>query len=591
MKPLRFRSVLACTAVVMALGCSGTEPSNAPPVADFTARCNRLACTFENASTDKDGTIAAYAWNFGDGATSVDSSPTHSYTAPGGTFTVIVGVTDNDGAAATISRRLTVSANNLAPIVAFSVTCVGLTCKFTDESTDPDPGDTLVSQRWDFGDDHSSRDASPYHTYDAPGGQFTVTLTVTDNHGASAHTSDPVKAVRGTAPDRSGTYERVISGRVAGPRSRYEIRTDGTFDYIEDSDAGQRTLSGTWSFATNWGGWAVEPGGVILLDFDDIEPSEYCGEGYGYFLLNRYLGIARCRPLLDAGLEEGLYSSLPNPETPDVPPPQAGQIAFVRDGRIYRANTDGTGLVQLSAGPADANPAWSPDGSRLAFTRGGGTPGLYIVSADGSNLVRRTSLQQLDVSSAAPAWSPDGEWIAFACFGEGDWHLCKVRATNDGTTPERFFPRRGYLSGAAWSPDGTRIAFSSDWNMFDFWFDLWVVSPDGSQPAVLREHTPLTPNPDQQYQPAWSPDGQRIALVECPSWSWNTCSSSAIAVMNANGAGLVRVAAATGFAHPTWSTDGRTIAFANGNAIEWVSADGSQRGRIIDNGTSPAWRP
>jgi hypothetical protein len=591
MKRLRCRWASTCIAVVTAAACGGTEPSNAPPVAAFTTSCNRLACTFENASTDHDGTIAAYAWNFGDGATSADASPAHTYTAPGGNFTVSVAVTDNDGARATIAKQLTVSANNLAPAVAFSVSCVGLACKFTDESTDPDPGDTVVSRRWDFGDDHSSRDANPYHTYDAPGGQFTVTLTVTDNHGASAHTADPVSAIRGTAPDRSGTYERVTAGNGAGRHSRYEIRADGTFAYIEDGNAGQRILGGTWSFATSWGGWAVEPGDVILLDFDDIDTSEYCGEGYGYFLLYGYLGIARCQPLLDAGLEEGLYSSLPNPETPDVPPPQAGQIAFARDGRIYRANTDGTGLVQLSAGPSDANPAWSPDGSHLAFLRGGGTPGLYIVSADGSNLIRRASLQDNDASSAAPAWSPDGAWIAFACFEDGDWHLCKVSTADDGTTPERFFPRRGYLSGAAWSPDGTRIAFSSDWDMFDFWYDIWVVSPDGSQATALREHTPLTPNPDQQYQPAWSPDGQRIALVECPSWSWDTCSSSAIAVMNADGSGHVRVAAASGYTHPTWSPDGQTIAFANGNAIEWVSDDGSQRGQIIENGTSPAWRP
>jgi Tol biopolymer transport system component len=53
----------------------------------------------------------------------------------------------------------------------------------------------------------------------------------------------------------------------------------------------------------------------------------------------------------------------------------------------------------------------------------------------------------------------------------------------------------------------------------------------------------------------------------------------------------MRLAAASGFASPTWSPDGQVIAFASSNAIEWVSADGSQRGRIIADGHSPAWRP
>jgi hypothetical protein len=575
----------------LAVGCGGTEPSNAPPVAAFLTHCNRLACTFENGSSDEDGTVVAYAWSFGDGGTSTDASPSHSYTAPGGTFTVSVAVTDNDGASATISRSLTVSAYNLAPTVAFSTTCVGLTCKFTDESTDPDSGDTIDGHRWDFGDSRYSTDANPYHTYEAPGGQFTVTLVVTDNHGASAHTSDPVRAIRDSAPDRSGIYQRVGAEGQSGRRSRYEIHPDGTFAYVEESQAGQRTLTGRWSFAANWGGWAIEPGGVIILDFDGVEASEYCGEAYGYFLQNGYLGIALCQQLLDEGLTEGLYTSVPSPESPTLPPPQAGQIAFVREGKIFQANTDGTGVVQLSAGPNDASPAWSPDGRRIAFFRQDTTPGIYIMNADGTNLGRRASVQA--GFATAPTWSPDGAWIAFACFGDGDWGLCKVRAADDGTTPVTFFPRRGYLADAAWSPDGSHIAFISDWNMFDFWFDAWLVSADGSQPEALREHTPLTPNPDQQYQPAWSPDGQRIALVECPSWSWNTCSSSAIAIMNADGSGLVRLTTTTGLAHPTWSPDGRTIAFANttANAIEWISADGRERGRIIENGSSPAWRP
>jgi len=54
---------------------------------------------------------------------------------------------------------------------------------------------------------------------------------------------------------------------------------------------------------------------------------------------------------------------------------------------------------------------------------------------------------------------------------------------------------------------------------------------------------------------------------------------------------VVHLVATSGFTSPTWSPDGLVIAYASASAIEWVSADGSQRGRIIDHGHSPAWRP
>ena len=66
---------------------------------------------------------------------------------------------------------------------------------------------------------------------------------------------------------------------------------------------------------------------------------------------------------------------------------------------------------------------------------------------------------------------------------------------------------------------------------------------------------------------------------------------SRIVVRNRDGSGLTGVTMATGYAHPTWSPDGRFIAFASENSIEWVSVDGSRRGRVIANGMSPAWRP
>ena len=87
----------------------GGGGTNAAPVASFTYSCNELSCSFDGTdSTDNDGTISSYAWDFGDGGTATGSTASHTY-AGAGTYTVTLTVTDDAGATDTASQSVTVS--------------------------------------------------------------------------------------------------------------------------------------------------------------------------------------------------------------------------------------------------------------------------------------------------------------------------------------------------------------------------------------------------------------------------------------------------------------------------------------------------
>jgi subtilisin family serine protease len=91
------------------IGGGGDPPPNAAPTASFTFSCAGLACNFDGSgSTDSDGTIVSYAWDFGDGGSGSGATPSHTYAA-GGTYTVTLTVTDDDGAPDSDSQSVTVS--------------------------------------------------------------------------------------------------------------------------------------------------------------------------------------------------------------------------------------------------------------------------------------------------------------------------------------------------------------------------------------------------------------------------------------------------------------------------------------------------
>jgi PKD repeat protein len=186
----------ATNSVTHSVTVTAPPPPNQPPVAAFTSSCSGLTCSFTSTSSDPDGSIAAYQWAFGDGATATTQNPSHTYSA-GGTYTVQLTVTDNQNATNSVTHSVTVTAPpppNQPPVAAFTSSCNGLTCNFTSTSSDPDG--SISAYQWTFGDGGTATTQNPSHTYSA-GGTFTVQLTVTDNQNA---TNSVTHSVTVTAP-------------------------------------------------------------------------------------------------------------------------------------------------------------------------------------------------------------------------------------------------------------------------------------------------------------------------------------------------------------------------------------------------------
>ncbi|HMB60221.1 MAG TPA: PKD domain-containing protein, partial [Xanthomonadales bacterium] len=161
---------------------------NNSPVAAYSFSCDNRLCDFDaGLSSDGDGQIVSYHWDFGDGASaqSASSLAQHAF-ADDGQYTVQLTVWDDDGESgqAQSTIEVTTAIVNLEPVADYSYSCTDLSCEF-DASSSSDPDGTITAYAWDFDEGESVETGGPIknHIFSGPG-DYTVSLEVEDNMGA-----------------------------------------------------------------------------------------------------------------------------------------------------------------------------------------------------------------------------------------------------------------------------------------------------------------------------------------------------------------------------------------------------------------------
>ena len=272
-------------------------------------------------------------------------------------------------------------------------------------------------------------------------------------------------------------------------------------------------------------------------------------------------------------------TSAPEPLATSMPAVEAGCMAFIgTDNNVWVMGADGSDPRSLETGDACC-PRWSPDGERIVYRAisGGSNHDIYVMNADGSGKTRLTTDPNWDW---APAWSPDGTQIAFISNREGQGEIYIM--TSSGENPVNITRDPSADWDPVWSPDGGKIAFPSNRSGT---FQIWVMNTDGTE---LQQLTSL---PGEAWVPSWSPDGRQMVFHlrhgdQTGIWLINADGSNARQITFDNDQDPL----------PEFSPDGKLIAFSSKRSgreeIYLMNSNGTDQRQITNFGASqPHWCP
>jgi Tol biopolymer transport system component len=257
--------------------------------------------------------------------------------------------------------------------------------------------------------------------------------------------------------------------------------------------------------------WSPDGSKILVCDFlpgEGSRPATADPDGSDFTLLDAYPGLQQALTCMEWSPDASRFICATDVGSGNPDPADNG-LYTVR-------SSDGSGLERVTVTPEgydDTNPVYSPDGSRILFSRLSDSEpsALLAVNPDGTDLLQLSPGGLSPLDAAFPAdWSPDGSQVTFAAAwkesnGRGRGTALFV-VNSDGSGLRQITPSGVGAVSAQWSPDGQLIAFTSKFRAQP---QVWVVRPDGTGPREVTHPT----NGNFSETPVWSPDGGKLLFL------------------------------------------------------------------------------